>query len=252
MAAVDPAEYDVPVEQPREDADVETASVDYARRFAGAVGAWFLEVQARLTLELLRPWPGARVLDVGGGHGQLTGPLVEAGFDVTVHGSRDVCRDRVREWVDHGRARFEVGNVLALPFSDRSFDVVLSYRLLPHVTQWAALVGELTRLATRAVIVDYPTRRSVNAVADAFFGLKKGVEGNTRPFTVFRDHDVEAAFVERGFQRTARRPEFFFPMALHRGLGTAPLSRALEGAADALGLTRGFGSPVILRLEPRG
>jgi 2-polyprenyl-3-methyl-5-hydroxy-6-metoxy-1,4-benzoquinol methylase len=240
------------MDQTLEEADVETASADYARRFAGAVGTWFLEVQARVTLALLRPWPGARVLDVGGGHGQLTGPLVDAGFEVTVHGSRDVCGDRVREWVDRGRARFEVGNVLALPFPDRSFDVVLAYRLLPHVTEWQELASELTRLATRAVVVDYPTRRSANAVADALFGLKKGVEGNTRPFTVFRDRDIEQAFAGRGFQPTARHPEFFFPMALHRGLGLAPLSRGLERAAGALRLTRAFGSPVILRVEPRG
>jgi SAM-dependent methyltransferase len=239
------------MDRPLEDADVETASADYARRFAGAVGTWFLEVQSRVTLDLLRPWPGARVLDVGGGHGQLTGPLVEAGFDVTVHGSREVCRDRVRDWVDRGQARFEVGNVLALPFPDRSFDVVLAYRLLPHVRQWPELIAELTRLAACAVVVDYPTRRSVNAVADALFGLKKGVEGNTRPFVVFRDQDVEQAFASRGFRPTARHPEFFFPMALHRGLALAPLSRGLERAAGALGLTGAFGSPVILRLSPR-
>ena len=66
-----------------EDADVETSSDDYARRFAGAVGAFFLEIQARTTLDLLQPWPGSRVLDVGGGHGQVTGPLIEAGHPVT-------------------------------------------------------------------------------------------------------------------------------------------------------------------------
>src|SRR5262245_53053861 len=51
----------------REEADVATSSADYARRFAGGVGAWFLEVQAKATVELLAPWPGASVLDVGGG-----------------------------------------------------------------------------------------------------------------------------------------------------------------------------------------
>ena len=35
----------------REDADVESSSELYARRFAGPVGQWFLELQARLTLE---------------------------------------------------------------------------------------------------------------------------------------------------------------------------------------------------------
>ena len=54
-----------------ETADVETSSEDYARRFSGRVGEYFLEVQARAALDLLVPWPGARVLDVGGGHGTL-------------------------------------------------------------------------------------------------------------------------------------------------------------------------------------
>ena len=178
----------------REDADVETSSEGYARRFAGPVGHFFLERQAQATIALLRPFPGASVLDVGGGHGQVTGPLVEAGYEVTVLGSDVSCEARVREWTGSGRARFVSSDLLAPPLPDRSFDVVLSYRLLPHVARWPDLVAALCRLARRAVVVDYPTRRSVNAVADLFFGLKKGVEGNTRPFTVFSDAEVERAF----------------------------------------------------------
>ncbi len=234
----------------REDADVETSSEDYARRFAGTVGEYFLAVQARTTLALLAP--RAAVLEVGGGHGQLTGALVDAGHEVTVFGSKDVCRERVRPWVDTGRARFQAGDLLQLPFGDGSFDVALAFRLLPHVTRWADLVGELCRVTRSAVIVDYPTRRSLNALGGAFFGLKKGLEGNTRPFTVFRDLDVVAAFQAHDFEPGARRPQFFFPMALHRALGLAPLSRVLEGLAGVTGLTHAFGSPVILEAQRRG
>lgn len=231
------------------EADVETSSDGYARRFAGPVGAFLLAVQERITLELLRPWPGASVLDVGGGHGQVAGALVEAGYALTIHGSADVCRARVRSWVDAGRAAFTSGPLLALPHADASFDVALSYRLLPHVAEWPRLVGELARVARRAVVVDYPTLRSVNALSGALFGLKKRVEGDTRPFAVFRDDEVARAFAATGFRSTARRPEFFFPMALHRGLGSASVARSLEVAAAALGLTRAFGSPVIARYE---
>ena len=108
------------------------------------------------------------------------------------------------------------------------------------------------RLAGRAVLVDYPTRRSLNAAAAPLFAAKKGVEGDTRPFTVFRDAEVTAAFAAGGFRPTARRPEFFVPMALHRALKAAPVSRAMERAARGLGLVRALGSPVILRAEPRG
>jgi 2-polyprenyl-3-methyl-5-hydroxy-6-metoxy-1,4-benzoquinol methylase len=232
--------------------DVETSSAAYARRFQGSVGSWFLEVQARLTLELLRPWPGARVLDVGGGHGQLTGPLIEAGYEVTVLSSDASCRARVGPWIDGGRARFEVGDLRHPPFSARSFDAALSFRLLPHLADWPALVAGLCRMARRAVILDYPTRRSVNTWAGALFEAKQRLEGDTRPFRVFDDREVEEAFAAHGFQATARRPQFLLPMALHRGLHLAVLSRGLEAAARGLGLTRRWGSPVVLRAEPRG
>jgi len=233
----------------REDADVETSSDDYARRFSGPVGRFLLATQARATLDLLRPWPGTRVLDVGGGHAQLTGPLVEAGHEVTVYGSSPLCARRVRPWTGRGLARFVSGDLLRTPFRDRAFDVVISYRLLPHVAAWRELVAELCRVAGRAVLVDYPTSRSVNAVSGALFGMKQRVEGNARPFTVFRDAEVEAAFAAAGFDPTGRRPQFLLPMALHRALGSGGLSRALESGAAALGLTRLLGSPVILRAE---
>jgi len=102
------------------------------------------------------------------------------------------------------------------------------------------------------VLVDYPTRRSLNALADPFFGLKRRVEGNTRPFEVFRDRDVRAAFAAASFAPTAREPEFVWPMALHRAIGVAGLSRGAEALARGLGLRRALGSPVILRAERRG
>lgn len=232
-----------------EDADVETSSEDYARRFAGAVGRFFLDEQARATLELLARWPKASIVDVGGGHGQTTGPLVDAGYDVTVFGSSPACEDRVRAWTESGRAHFRAGDLLKAPFADRSFDVVVSYRLLPHVMRWPELVAELSRLARTCVLVDYPTSRSANAAADSLFGLKKRVEGNTRPFRVFHDAEITSAFATAGFRLTGRRPQFFVPMALHRALRSAAVSRALERVSTALGLTRRFGSPVIARLE---
>jgi SAM-dependent methyltransferase len=234
-----------------EDADVHSASPEYARRFAGAVGAWFLDVQARTTLALLAPWPAASVLEVGGGHGQLTGPLLQAGYGVTVHGSAAVCAEGVRPWLGAG-ASFVEGPLLHLPWPDGAFDVVLAFRLLPHVTRWRDLVGELCRVARRAVIADYPTSRSVNVVSESFFGMKKGVEGNTRPFRVFGEGEIETAFAERGFRTSARRPQFLFPMALHRALGLVVVAKTLEGAAGLSGMTRLLGSPVIRRWERRG
>lgn len=232
-----------------EQADVETSSEAYARRFSGPVGGFFLAVQAEATLDLLRvnprSSPSLRIVDVGGGHGQLAGTLADAGHDVTVVGSTEACRGRVQSLVNEGRARWLTADLLRLPFEARSFDVALAFRLLPHVARWRELVAELCRVAAGAVIVDYPSRRSVNAISGSLFAAKKRVEGDTRPFAVFADGEVDAAFAANGFVVLERRRQFTVPMALHRAVGAAGLSRGLEQAARAAGLTARFGSPVI-------
>lgn len=231
-----------------ETADIETSSDDYATRFAGDVGAWFLQVQEQATLRMLAAYPGARVLDVGGGHGQIAGALARQGYDVTVTGSDPVCSARIQPLVDEGQVRFEVANVLDLPYPDRAFDVVISYRLLPHVEQWQVFLAELTRVAGQAVVVDYPEVRSANAIAPLLFPLKKQLEGNTRTYTTFRRRELLDAFAEHGFREEARYPEFFFPMVVHRKLEKPGLSAALENASRTVGLTGWLGSPVILKL----
>jgi 2-polyprenyl-3-methyl-5-hydroxy-6-metoxy-1,4-benzoquinol methylase len=234
-----------------ETADVETSSDAYARRFAGPVGAWFLEVQARATLELLRPFPGGRVIEFGGGHGQLAGAVAASGRPVTVYASSPACIGRVAALVGPGRLEYVVGPLRASPYDERSFDVAMAFRLLPHALDWKGLVAELCRVSARAVIVDYPTTRSLNAVAGATFGLKKGVEKDTRPFRVFKDAEIEGAFAEHGFRVTGRIGQFAVPMAAHRALGVAAISRATEAVAGLLGLRKLLGSPVILRAERR-
>lgn len=229
--------------------DIETASDEYAGRFGGAIGGYFLDRQNGIILGLLRPWPGAAVLDVGGGHAQTAVPLQAAGFGVTVTGSSAACRRRLERFLEPDATRFCECPLLPLPFADRSFDAVIAIRLMAHAPQWRRQVAELCRVARRTVIIDYPDLRSVNYLAERFFGMKKRIEKNTRPFQCFRRGDVLREFRANGFVAPALRPEFFIPMAVHRALGRARLSRALEAACRVLGLARLFGSPVILRVE---
>ena len=115
-----------------------------------------------------------------------------------------------------------------------------------------ALIAELCRVARHAVIVDYPTSESLNRVAPALFGAKKRLEKNTRTFTLFTHRQVEAAFSSCGFTSARRIGQFFLPMVLHRALRCRPCSAALETLARAVGLTRLWGSPVMLLARPSG
>lgn len=228
-----------------ETADIETSSDDYASRFKGPVGEWFLTVQEDITAGMLAGSPGVSILDVGGGHGQLAIPLCRRGYPVTVLGSDETCRSRIAGVVESGACRFVAGNVVALPFPDQSFDTVISFRLLPHCAAWPVLIRELPRVAKRAVIVDYPTSEGLNAIAPALFGAKKKLEGNTREWRMFRHAEVDAEFMKQGYELHCRNSQFFLPMVLHRALRCRGLSKAMEAICRSLGLTKRWGSPVI-------
>ena len=215
-------------------------------------GEWLLDVQAQATLAMLKPYPQAKILEVGGGHGQLTSHLIEAGHSVTVLGSDESCQEQIRSLVESNQCEFKVGNVLALPYADESFDVVISYRFLAHVEQWQAFMSELARVAKKAVLVDYPTLRSVNYITPLLFSLKKGVEGNTRPYTCYDESELLGYAKSLGLDVSERYPQFFWPMVVHRMLKKPKLSAPLESSARALGLSNLFGSPVITKLVKQG
>jgi len=235
-----------------EDADIVTSSDDYARRFAGATGEWFLQVQQDIILRMMECSPGASVLDVGGGHGQVARPLCSHGYKVAVVGSSEACRARIDDLVAAEQCRFLVGNVIALPFEDQAFDLVVSFRLLPHCTRWSELVTELCRVAAREVMVDYPAVSGINTLAPVFFGAKKQIEGNTRTWRQFKHNEIQGAFEQQGFRLKARRGQFFFPMVLHRTIRCRTLSRFMESISEALGVRTRFGSPVIAAFARQG
>ena len=237
----------------RETADVDSSSEQYAHRFSGPVGRWFLRVQTRATLAALAGLgEGATVLDVGGGHAQVAPPLIEAGYRVTVAGSSPSCGERLEPWTSTGRCRFDVADLQHLPYESATFDAVVCYRLLAHSVNWTRLVGELCRVAAQRVILDYPSRRSVNIISRRLFDLKRSVEGiTTRRFSLYGREEVAEAFEAAGFQVAGEQPQFLLPMALYRLAGSAAFARMAEWPGRHMGLTRVLGSPVIVRADRR-
>ena len=234
--------------RPTEPADIETSSEGYAKRFSGEVGRWFLDLQEKATLNMLSDHANASVLDVGGGHGQLTAPLIRKGYDVTVLGSSDVCRNRIARYLDNNQCRFKTGDYLNLPFEDQSYDVVISFRLIAHVEEWPRLVSELTRVARKTVIIDYPSWRSINILTPLMFKLKKKVEQNTRTYLLYLEGQLVQEFKKHRFRKVQRYPQFCLPMALHRGVKRPQFSKLSESLCRLVGLTFLFGSPIILKM----
>src|SRR5215472_5127621 len=87
-----------------------------------------MEDGARQYYEHLDIPPGAKLLDVACGSGQLTLMASREGFDSTGVDIAENLIERARERgaAEFLKARFEVADAEALPFSDASFDVVVS------------------------------------------------------------------------------------------------------------------------------
>ena len=229
--------------------DIETSSENYASRFRGPAGAYMLDVQEKSVLDLLkdgRPLENRAVLDVGGGHAQLAGPIAGLGCAVTVVGSDESCAARL----NGDQIAFAIGSMLDLPFAGRSFDTLVSVRLISHIENWPRLVAELCRVADRSIIIDYPTWRSINALSLLTFPIKKAIEKNTRTYTTFWDGAIRREFAKHGFRAVATRNQFVMPMALHRASKGA--LKPVEEVMRATGVTRLIGNPVIIRLDRVG
>jgi SAM-dependent methyltransferase len=88
----------------------------------------YMEDGARQYYERLEIVPGAKVLDVGCGSGQLALMASRDGFDTTGVDIAENLIERAREraTAEGLSARFEVGDAESLPYRGASFDVVVS------------------------------------------------------------------------------------------------------------------------------
>lgn len=237
---------------PRESPDLVSSSDEYARRFDGAVGEYFLEVQRNIVRGMLPPAHHCRVLDIGGGHAQLASTLSADGYEVTVFASDASCRERLNRIVGPEKFSLVTGNLLDLPLKPDSFDVVLAFRLLSHLSDWRRFMSEICRVAKQSIIFDYADLRSVNWLANRTFAFKQRIENNARRYRCFHRKEVMTELHANCFVERTLRGQFVLPMALHRMMKSAALSKLLEGCAESVGLTRLFGSPIILNAEPVG
>jgi SAM-dependent methyltransferase len=167
--------------------------------------------RARREVELLlRVWPGRprdNVLDVPCGVGRVSQALVAVG-------ARCVGADRSRAMLaelraaDHQRMPLVQSDARHLPFADRSFDGVVVFRFLHHLTDETAqaVVAEAARVADRFVVVTFFHPVSLHGLRRRLAAAAKG-----RPPTRFaiRYGRLRTWLSDRGFEpvgHAAERP----------------------------------------------
>ena len=190
----------------------------------------------RRLVELAAPRRGVRALDLATGTGDIAFGLAARGADVV---GLDVTPRMIE--LAHAKAgerrdaRFVIGDMLALPFPSRSFDVVTIGYGLRNVPELDTAVGELFRVVKpggRVLSLDFnrPANRVVRSLYLAYLTLVGSILG----WALHRDPDtyryipaslrtypgasgVAALLEARGFVRVVHYPVLGGLMSIHMG-----------------------------------
>ena len=221
------------------------------RRFGGPIGELIAKTQARVLANMAGRIKDRKMLDVGTGTGRAAFILALGGAKVTaVDASEEmlaIARQRAAEQLL--KITFLRGDAHALDFADRSFDAVVSFRMLMHTPQWERCVAELCRVAERLVIVDYPSATSVALFESLARRVAHAAGANTEPYRVFTHRTMAEAFARNGFRIRSVHRQFVLPIAFHKAIRSRRFTHWSEDVLDHAGLLKPFGSPVTLVAE---
>jgi SAM-dependent methyltransferase len=232
-------------------ADPATARQFDQTRFGSRIGQLVAAREADTFLRLAGPVAGRAVLDVGTGTGRVALLLSKAGASVTGIDASDemlkVARERAA--AEHAEVQFLSGDAHALAFPDRSFDVVVSSRVLMHTPRWQICIDEWCRVARDRVVIDYPSSRSLALLQSLSRRVSYALGGGGQPYRVFFDRQLSAAFERNGFRIQAKARHFVLPIGFYRLFGSPRFAELSEDALRRLGLARLCASPVTVLAE---
>ncbi len=122
--------------------------------------------RVRTVLGVLKGLQPRNLLDIGSGRGAFLWPLLNEFPDLPVM-ALDLLDYRVADMQavrDGGIAQLTAlhMDVTALAFADRSFDVVTMLEVLEHIPDTARALGEVCRVAGRALICSVPSKEDDN------------------------------------------------------------------------------------------
>lgn len=164
--------------------------------------------------------PGARVLEVGCGRGSMGAYFSAQGQEVhLLDVSLDALRLARRHFAGHGLSGHPVqGDAFALPYPDRTFDVVVSIGLLEHFDDIAGLLREQARvLRPGGTLLGYVVpddRRTVQVLARPVNTLLRLGHDLLHPA-----READAAPAKSPLYRNAHTPQDYLDAL--RGLGLA-------------------------------
>lgn len=143
---------------------------NYAQSIVKARNQCVVELESRLMLNLLKPSPGERVLDIGCGTGTSSQPLLDCGLDVTgIDPSPymlDIASMNFGCQVDLHRGYAE-----DLPFDDNTFNHACFFTSLEFVDDPAKAIEEACRVSKDRIFIGFLNSYALKGIQRRLKGI---------------------------------------------------------------------------------
>ncbi len=232
-------------------ADPNTAQGFDQSRFGGEIGQLVATAQEHVLADFLGDLHNSNALDVGCGTGRAALALAKLGASVIgVDSSPEMLRvGRSNAAIAGLPIEFCPGDANSLAFTDRSFDTVISLRVLMHTPDWRRCLAEMCRVSRQRVVFDYPPLVSASLLQMMLRRLASLFGRRVETYHVISTAAVRAALNANGYCITRLHRQFVLPISLHRWIDSRSFTERSEAALAALGLLGLFGSPVTILAE---
>ena len=202
----------------------------YRRWYETPLGARVDTDEKEIVFKLADLKPGQKVLDIGCGDGNYTGPAAErTGSAVGLDRSPAMLRAAASRLSGTPGLRWIEGDAASLPFRDSSFDAVLIVTVLCFAADPQAVINEAFRVLHPGgrLILGELGRYSSWALTRRLRGLL----GSTlwREAHFFAPRDLRALLERAGFSDTTTAAAVFYPPVQHA------LARTVYGAIERFG-----------------
>ena len=138
----------------------------YRTDFWEGQGREYEDLVERIALRRLVPPAGKRLLDIGAGFGRLS--EFYRGYEevVLLDYSRSLLRQAQARLGRDGPVRYVAANFYAMPFAGVTFDTAMMVRVVHHVEDVPALLGEVARVLAGGgtYVLEFASKRHLKAI----------------------------------------------------------------------------------------
>jgi ubiquinone/menaquinone biosynthesis C-methylase UbiE/uncharacterized protein YbaR (Trm112 family) len=216
---------------------------DYRTDFWEGQGREYEDLAERIALRRLLPPAGCRLMDIGAGFGRLS--EFYDGYEqvVLLDYSRSLLRQARARLGDDGRILYVAASFYAMPFADGAFDAAMMVRVIHHVEDVPALLGQVARIlaGSGTYVLEFASKRHLKSILRHALRLQQWDPFDPTPYEfVELNFDFHPAWMrqrlaEAMFHVKRTRTVSHFRLSLLKRLIPARTLAALDGFCQPTG-----------------